>query len=280
MTEELECGVDDWVTSHHYRLKEAFRLSSAMTEKQALRRMAHRNANADDTDIAIGTRVLLRNRGVRGRNKIQVTFLPAPYKVTQKKLPNVYEVEPLDGNGPARTVYRRELLDSRELVESSESEDEIPPIENTDEMVNQPDRERLVPGGHVGTSPTNSDDEYDLVIPTEPLTRGMLTVQERHVEDAVQVDDAVDEMPELPGLDRAGEHLAEPPARSVPVRQSTRTTRGTHPNPHHLPTSARQEVVDANSRVSEEDRRILADVSQTQLLLMQMLAGIVPRRDT
>ncbi len=59
-----------------------------------------------------------------------------------------------------------------------------------------------------------------------------------------------------------------------------RTTRGTHPNPHHLPTSARQEGVDANSLVSEADRRILADVSQTQLLLMQMLAGIVPRRDT
>ena len=31
-------------------------------------------------------------------------------------------------------------------------------------MVNQPDRERLVPRGHVGTSPTYSDDEYDIVI--------------------------------------------------------------------------------------------------------------------
>ena len=280
LTEEPESGVDDWVTSHHYRLKEAFRLSSAMTEKQALRRMAHRNANADDTDIAIGTRVFLRNRGVRGRNKIQDTFLPAPYKVTERKLPNVYEVEPLDGNGPARTVYRRELLDSRELVESSESEDEIPPIEHTDGMVNQPDRERLVPRGHVGSVPTDSDDEYDLVMPTEPLPRGMLPEREGDVEDAVQLDDAEDEKPELPGLDRAGEHLAEPPARSVPVRQSMRTTRGAHPNPHHLPTSARQEGVDANSLVSEADRRILADVSQTQLLLMQMLAGIVPRRDT
>ena len=216
----------------------------------------------------------------RGRNKIQDTFFPAPYKVTERKLPNVYEGEPLDGNGPARTVYRRELLDSRELVESSELDDEIPPIENTDEMFNQPDRERLVPRGHVGTSPVDSDDEYDLVIPTEPLPRGMLPEREGDLEDAVQFDDAVDEKPELPGLDRAGEHLAEHPARSVPVRQSTRTTRGTHPNPHHLPTSARQEGVDANSLVSEVDRRILADVSQTQLLLMQMLAGIVPRRDT
>ena len=56
---ELVCGVDDWVTSHHYRLMEAFRLSSAMTENQALQRMAHRNANPDETDISIGTRVFL-----------------------------------------------------------------------------------------------------------------------------------------------------------------------------------------------------------------------------
>ena len=81
-----------------------------------------------------------------GRNKSQDIFLLAPYKVMERKLPNMHEVDPLDRNGPARTVYHRKLLlDSRELVESSESEDEIPPIENTDEMVNQPDRERLVP---------------------------------------------------------------------------------------------------------------------------------------
>ena len=101
---------------------------------------------------------------------------------------------------------------------------------NTDEMVNQPDRERLVPRGHVGTSPTYSDDEYDLVIPTDPLPRVMLPEREGDVDDAVQLDDAVDEKSELAGLDRAGEHLAEPPVRSVPVGRSTRTTRGTHPN--------------------------------------------------
>ena len=113
-----------------------------------------------------------------------------------------------------------------------------------------------------------------------PSHEGCCPKREGDVEDAVQLDDAEDEKPKLPGLDRAGEHLAEPPARSVPVRQSTRPTRGTHPNPHHLPTSARQEGVDATSLISEADRRILADVSQTQLLLMQMLAGIVSRRDT
>lgn len=283
--EEPESGVDEWVTGHHYRLKEAFRLSNAMTEKQALRRMAHRNANADDTDISIGTRVFLRNRGVKGRNKIQDTFLPAPYKVIERKLPNVYEVEPLNGSGPSKTVYRRELLDSRELVESSESEDETPSVENNDEMVIPPNKERIDPRGPVGNPqaevepPTASDDEYDLVIPSEPPQGGKLPEREGDVENGARSDNAAAVKPEPPGLDRAGEHRTMPPVNPFPVRQSRRTTKGTHPNPHHLPTSARQEGVDTNNLLSEVDKRILANVSQTQLLLMQMLAGVVPRRD-
>ena len=48
----------------------------------------------------------------------------------------------------------------------------------------------------------------------------MLPEREGDVEDAVQSDDEVGEMPELLGLDRAGEHLAEPRVRSVSVCQS------------------------------------------------------------
>ena len=50
--------------------------------------------------------------------------------------------------------------------------------------------------------------------------RGVLPEREGYVEDAVQSDDEVGEMPGLLGLDRAGEHLAEPHVRSVSVCQS------------------------------------------------------------
>ena len=35
--EESDFNVDDWVTSHHYRLREAFRLGGSRTEKEVFR---------------------------------------------------------------------------------------------------------------------------------------------------------------------------------------------------------------------------------------------------
>ena len=82
----------------------------------------------DDTGIAIGTRVFLRNRGVRGRNKIQDTFLPAPYKVTERELPNVYDVEPLDVNGPAKKFIAGNFLIHENLSKAQNQKTRFPQL--------------------------------------------------------------------------------------------------------------------------------------------------------
>ena len=121
--EECDFTTDDWVTSHHHRLREAFRSGGAMMEKEALRRARACNPKARPTDISIGARVFTRNRGVKGRNKIQDAYNDMPHKVIDRLQDHVYVIEPLDAEGPSRTVHRNELLlmgDIAQVLQSDE----------------------------------------------------------------------------------------------------------------------------------------------------------------
>ena len=66
----------------------------------------------------MGIRVFLRNRGFKGRHKIQDAWSSVPHVVTKRPdhNGNVYTVRPLDGNGNITTFQRRDLLDARRLV--------------------------------------------------------------------------------------------------------------------------------------------------------------------
>ncbi|KAK2188352.1 hypothetical protein NP493_135g04006 [Ridgeia piscesae] len=121
--EECDFTTGDWVTSHHHRLREAFRSGGAMMEKEALRRARACNTKARPTDISIGARVFTRNRGVKGRNKIQDAYNDMPHKVIDRLQDHVYVIEPLDAEGPSRTVHRNELLlmgDIAQVLQSDE----------------------------------------------------------------------------------------------------------------------------------------------------------------
>ena len=113
-------GVDGWVADHYQRLADAFKGASARSEQEALRRKSQHAATVTEEDgLVVGTRVFLRNRGVMGRNKIQDYWDPVPYQVVGRPNPRgpVYVVEPLsDPDGQRRTINRREILPSRELV--------------------------------------------------------------------------------------------------------------------------------------------------------------------
>ena len=73
---------EEWITEHRERLEQAFRLTSARTEKEALRRQTRNNLKATDTSIPVGSRVFLKNR-VQGRSKIQDVWDATPYKVVK-----------------------------------------------------------------------------------------------------------------------------------------------------------------------------------------------------
>lgn len=72
---------------------------------------------ADAADLPIGRRVLVRDRTIKGRNKIQDRWLSNSYRVIERNDQdgNVYTVEPLDGHGGLKTVNRTELLDTKAM---------------------------------------------------------------------------------------------------------------------------------------------------------------------
>ena len=150
---------EEWTSLHHGRLRTAFDLARQMTEKEALRRRERINQTADDTSLPIGARVFTRNR-VLGRNKIQDVWNNVPHKVVARPFPegNVYVVEPLDGNDAQKTIHRRDLLDTRTLVEdvNPDQDDENPPE-------GQPDV------NHVGEKDQHEDGEpVEIIFHTKP----------------------------------------------------------------------------------------------------------------
>ena len=128
--DEIE-STDDWVASHYRRLQQAFQLASERSEKEALRRKTRNDIKANDTGLTVGARVFLRNRGFTSRHKIHDVWNSVPHVITQRPDPtgNVYTVAPLEGDGPIKTLQRRDLLDGRSLV--SDQLQETPPVQDS-----------------------------------------------------------------------------------------------------------------------------------------------------
>ena len=110
--------VDEWVADHYKRLHTAFQIADINAIRKTEKRQARHNLLADATDLPIGRRVLVRDRTIRGRNQMQDTWLPNPYRVIERTDPggNVYTVESLNGQGGLKTVNRTELLDTKAMA--------------------------------------------------------------------------------------------------------------------------------------------------------------------
>lgn len=92
----------------------------------------------------------------------------------------------------------------------------------------------------------------------------------------------------IPGWDTAEKSILPTPVRGIAeeedhvsgsliepqIRKASRQGKGCHSNLYALPKSAISNEVDATPVPAATDLQVLADVSRTQLLFMQMLSGI------
>lgn len=267
-----------WVTEHHLRLEDAFKLASERTEKEALRRQKI-NEKADITLLPIGTRVFLRNRVV-GRNKIQDVWDSTPYKVIKRVgNSNTYVVQSLDEAGVRKTIYRTDILHAKNLV------CDIQPDHHHQEPVSAQKSPLTEPDGLTGSSkegideqaisPDELSDDDELILvrrsqeqgPTLLKTPDFFLPQDTTREDT----DVPASLPTVGDSDHLSTDAQPIEADTVDpeptVRRSTRQGAGQHSNVHNLPRSA----VLQNMTTVSLDPQILNSIAQSNLLILQMM---------
>lgn len=100
-----------------------------------------------------------------------------------------------------------------------------------------------------------------------PVESDALSIEDSSLQEHDTVVEA-EEQPQAAVVQNCGS--ASPKVGEPQLRRSTRTTAGQHSNLHHLPVSSVQQEIG----VSHVDPAVLSNISQTQLLLVQMLAGV------
>ena len=270
--------------AHHQRLKEAFRIATERTELEALKRRNKVNEGIADAEIPIGGRVFLKSHP-QGRNKIQDIWDPRPYKVVERRKYNEYVVENLKGDPKSKRVHRSQMLDSRQLVEDiipkgmSESP-ELPTgskevAQNEDEecwiwTAGQTEEQRHLEE-NLSRSPMADNCSEGA---TSELGGGHLDA----ITDATEYiqEESTEQLEPLDAVGRQERLEPEPQGTQTTkteeddcpgLRRSARSTAGQHSNPNRLPRPAMNEALRM-----DVDPDVIANISKTQLLLVQMLA--------
>ncbi|KAK3715030.1 hypothetical protein QZH41_002673 [Actinostola sp. cb2023] len=109
--EQLEEDNQSWITKHQERLREAHTTAERRLKEAAMARKAghEKGTKGFAPSLDVGERVLLRNRGIRGRNKIQDNWENNVYKIIGRRENNTYMVQRADGQGGDKVVNRAEI---------------------------------------------------------------------------------------------------------------------------------------------------------------------------
>ena len=226
----------DWVEKHQRRLRDAHRMARVHLQQHADDRKQRYDRRAGDLPLAVGDRVYLRNRQVRGRNKIQDVWDSAVYKVVCRQGVNhVYTVEREDGLGTLKTINRAD-------IRVCTQDPETPGIERRRRLPCTPGSSTDVTDSDssVGTSDrpllyvvNRSHDERPSSTDTLPETAREETVNRSHDERSSSADTLPETAHEETDDNEPDNELDEPIRR-----RSTRLGAGRHSNPYGLPRSA------------------------------------------
>ena len=209
---------DDWVEKHQRRMRDAHRMARVHLQQHADDRKQRYDRRAGDLPLAVGDRVYLRNRQVRGRNKIQDVWDSAVYKVVCRQGVNhVYTVEREDGLGTPGIARRRRLP----CTPGSSTD-----VTDSDSSVGTSDRALLY-------VVNRSHDERPSSTDTLPETAREETVNRSHDERSSSADTLPETAHEETDDNKPDNELDEPIRR-----RSTRLGAGRHSNPYGLPRSA------------------------------------------
>ena len=208
--DEMNADNRSWVATHQGKLQEAHQMAADRLRQEAdtRKRAYDKNARTKSDEIDVGSRVLVRNRIVRGRNKIQDRWSSQVHKIVECLDNDTYMIEPADGHGHLRVVNRAELQPCPRPV-----------------LQQQPynRRRRQQPIRVLPAEEPSDDDDYpNIAIEIAP-----------HQEPDTEFADGN-------SSESDNDESDEDYGRDAPVilRRSTRSTAGQHRNRFNLPTSS------------------------------------------
>lgn len=199
-------GMDEWLTTHRQRLRDAYAQANHNIE-HAARRRQQMAPISNAKPIPVGSFVYLKNHHL-GRHKIQDTWGQV-YQVVDSLGDGVYQITLPEG-GVTKNVNRAELLPcvpGRTIPAATQS-GSTPTLEQARQLESD--------SSEGESDEDNLWDEGAVQIPSAPIAK-----------EDTQAQVTPDTQPVSP----------------APLRRSTRSTAGVHRNPFHVPRSAVQSEV-------------------------------------
>lgn len=116
-----------YVSKMKQELQAAYQLAQATSEKMNQSNKARYDQKVRYNILNVGDRVLIRNLGLKGKQKLADRWSANPY-VVESQLSGipVYRLKPVDGNGPFKVMHRNHLLPLGQEVRLSPQVDLIP----------------------------------------------------------------------------------------------------------------------------------------------------------
>ena len=111
------------------RLEESYQIVTKNSAKVAERNKCRFDKVVRESTLQEGDRVLVRNLRLRNKHKLADKWESTVYKVLKRKgdLP-VYTVQPINADGPTRTLHRDHLLPCGNLIDDEEPEQVNPKV--------------------------------------------------------------------------------------------------------------------------------------------------------
>ena len=104
-----DIDIDRWIELHSEKLAYAYKRAGEETRRNEAQRKEVHDFGKTESELQIGAKVYIRNRGIKGRDKIQDKWKSDTYVIIDKPGKSVYTIKPESDDGPVKNVNRSEL---------------------------------------------------------------------------------------------------------------------------------------------------------------------------